>query len=151
MQNELARAQRERQPVAVLLIDLDRFKLVNDTHGHLVGDAVLREATQRMQSAIRRYDSVGRYGGEEFLVVLPGCSGAAAGQQAERIREAVARSPFLPGGDPLPVTCSIGVAWRNSPSVHDADHLIRESDIALYRAKDGGRNRIEAASPVAEI
>ena len=151
LQNELARAQREHQPVAVLLIDLDRFKLVNDTRGHLVGDAVLREATQRVQSAIRRYDSVGRYGGEEFLVVLPGCSGAAAGQQAERIREAVAHSPFLPGGDPLPVTCSIGVAWRNSPSVHDADHLIRESDIALYRAKDGGRNRIETALPVAEI
>ena len=150
LQNELARAQRERQPVAVLLMDLDRFKLVNDTRGHLVGDAVLREATQRVQSTIRRYDSVGRYGGEEFLVVLPGCSGAAAGQQAERIREAVARSPFLPGGDPLPVTCSIGVAWRNSPSVHDADHLIRESDIALYRAKDDGRNRVATATPVDE-
>ena len=151
LHKELARAGRERQPLAVLIIDLDRFKLVNDTRGHLAGDAVLREATQRIRGAIRRYDSLGRYGGEEFLVVLPGCTGAAARQQAERIREAVASAPFSPGGEPFAVTCSIGLSARQSPSVHDADHLIKESDEALYRAKNLGRNRVEAAPFLPEI
>ncbi len=147
LQAELSRSSRERQPVAVLLVDLDHFKQVNDTRGHIAGDAVLREATQRVQGTIRRYDSLGRYGGEEFLVVLPGCSGVAARQQAERIREAMARTAFVIGGEAIPVTCSIGIAWRDVPSVHDADQLIRESDLALYRAKDKGRNCVEIATP----
>jgi two-component system, cell cycle response regulator len=148
LHNELSRAGREHQPAAVLLADLDRFKLINDTRGHLTGDSVLREATQRMKSAVRRYDSLGRYGGEEFLFVLSGCSGATAGVQAERIREAVAGEPFHAGDDTFPVTCSIGTAWRDSPSVHDADQLIREADLALYRAKALGRNRVESSTVV---
>lgn len=151
LHNELARASREGHPLSVLIIDLDRFKLINDTRGHLAGDAVLRETTQRIRGAIRRYDSLGRYGGEEFLVVLPGCTGAAARQQAERIREAVACEPFSPDGEPLSVTCSIGISARQSPSVHDASHLIKESDEALYRAKNRGRNRVEAAPFLPEI
>jgi diguanylate cyclase (GGDEF)-like protein len=143
LRNELARAGRENQPVGVLLMDLDRFKLINDTRGHLAGDSVLREASQRMKAAVRRYDSIGRYGGEEFLVVLPGCSGSLASHQAERIREAVAGEPFTSGGVVFPVTCSIGASWSESPSVHDADQLIREADLALYRAKDRGRNCVE--------
>lgn len=151
LQNEMSRAGRENQPLGVLLMDLDRFKLINDTHGHLAGDAVLREASQRMKAAVRCYDSIGRYGGEEFLAVLPGCSGPAAGQQAERIREAVAGQPFPSGGDLLSVTCSIGVSWRDSPLVHDADQLIREADLALYRAKDRGRNCVEHDTSVAML
>jgi two-component system cell cycle response regulator len=150
LQNELARAERKQQPVAVLLMDLDRFKLVNDTWGHLAGDAVLREGAQRMKATIRRYDSLGRYGGEEFLAVLPGCSGPTALQQAERIRAEMARLPFSTGKEIFPVTCSIGAAWRNSPSVHDADQLIRESDLALYRAKNRGRNCVESTPSVDE-
>jgi two-component system, cell cycle response regulator len=147
LQTELARAERERQPAAVLLADLDRFKLINDTRGHLAGDEVLREASRRMKNAVRRYDSLGRYGGEEFLFVLPGCSGAEAFAQGERIRAALAAEPFSSSAEGLPVTCSIGAAWRDAPTIHDADQLIREADLALYRAKDLGRNRVEPSVP----
>ena len=143
LQTELGRAGREHQPVALLLVDLDRFKLINDTHGHLAGDAVLREAARRMKSAVRRYDSIGRYGGEEFLIVLPGCEGEAACVQANRVREALCSSPFDAQGLPLKVTCSIGVSCRGDASVGESDGLVREADVALYLAKDRGRNRVE--------
>jgi diguanylate cyclase (GGDEF)-like protein len=139
LDNELARSARSGSTVSVLMVDLDCFKSVNDTHGHLIGDAVLREAAGRLRSASRRYDSVGRYGGEEFLIVLPGSEIPAARVQAERLREAIAGTPFLANAQPLPVTCSIGLACSShcSPEV-----LIREADDALYRAKSGGRNRL---------
>ncbi|HTS26554.1 MAG TPA: diguanylate cyclase [Bryobacteraceae bacterium] len=143
LNNELARAWREALPVSLLMVDLDRFKQINDTHGHQAGDAVLREATRRMRSVTRRYDAVGRYGGEEFLVVLPACDGGAARVQAERVREAVASGPHDAGGVSLNVTCSIGVSGRSRPSLSDADALVRESDAALYRAKSLGRNCVE--------
>jgi len=147
---ELARSSRERQPLAVLLADLDRFKQVNDIHGHLAGDAVLRESAQRMKSALRRYDSVGRYGGEEFLIVLPGGCGQTAYQQAERVREAVAAAPVEFAGASLAVSCSIGMAYRETPFPRDACALIREADVALYVAKNLGRDQVSAfaAQPV---
>lgn len=147
LRNELSRGAREKQSTAVLLLDLDHFKQVNDTRGHMIGDAVLREATQRMKSAIRRYDSVGRYGGEEFLVVLPVSSDAEASQVAERVRQAVASEPYRAGNDSFSVTCSIGLCWRKSPYVHDADQMVREADTALYQAKNRGRNCVEVAFP----
>ena len=110
LRNELARADRERNSVAVLMVDIDKFKTINDTYGHLTGDAVLREVSSRMKSAIRRYDAVGRYGGEEFILVLPGCDGPAARQQAERIREAFVAQPCMACDRVIPVTCSIGVS-----------------------------------------
>lgn len=139
LDDELSRAARDGSSVSVLMVDLDRFKSVNDTHGHLAGDAVLREASSRLRSASRRYDSVGRYGGEEFLVVLPGCETAAAAVQAERLREAIAGIPFRADSRPLPMTCSIGLACSShcAPEV-----LIREADDALYQAKANGRNRV---------
>jgi two-component system cell cycle response regulator len=143
LHNELSRARRESHPVALLLVDLDRFKLINDTYGHLAGDTVLREATRRMKSAVRSYDAIGRYGGEEFLIVLPGCEGDAARVQAERIREAVAASPFAASAQSFTVTCSIGVSCRTRPSPLDTDSLVREADLAMYQAKDCGRNRVE--------
>ena len=143
LQNELARAGREGQPVSLLMADLDRFKSINDTHGHLAGDAVLREAVRRMKSAVRRYDAIGRYGGEEFLILLPGCEGEAACVQAERIREAVAAGPFAFGNESIAVTCSIGASFRSLPVEADTDSLVREADLALYRAKARGRNRVE--------
>ena len=142
-ENELARSSRASQPVSLLMVDLDRFKAINDTYGHLTGDAVLREAARRMKSAVRRYDAIGRYGGEEFLIVLPGCQGEAARYQAERIREAVSAAPFSSGSQSLPVTCSIGVSWREQPRAADIDGLVREADLALYSAKAAGRNRVE--------
>jgi diguanylate cyclase (GGDEF)-like protein len=142
LHNELARAAREVQPIAVLMVDLDHFKLVNDTYGHLVGDAVVREAACRMKASVRRYDAVGRYGGEEFLIVLPGCHGSDARDQAERIRESIASQPFVINGSPLVVTCSIGVSCRPAPTLLDSDDLVRDADQALYRAKDAGRDRV---------
>jgi two-component system, cell cycle response regulator len=144
LRTELARSGREGQPMAVLLADLDRFKSINDTYGHFAGDAVLRQSAQRMKSALRRYDALGRYGGEEFLMVLPGCAGSTACHQAERIREAVSASTMESDSDRLRVTCSIGVACREKPVPEDADGLIREADTALYVAKNLGRNQVAA-------
>ncbi len=150
LRSELARAERESRPLATLMVDLDHFKDVNDTYGHMAGDAVLREATQRMKSVVRLYDSLGRYGGEEFLIVLPGCDGADALAQAERIREAVGSKPFLIfNGKPLMVTCSIGVSCRRNAVPTDTDFLIHDADMALYHAKDAGRNQVTAACETA--
>ena len=139
---EIARSERELWPLAVLMVDLDRFKQINDTRGHMAGDAVLRQAARRMQAVTRQYDAPGRYGGEEFLIVLPGCGAREGCAQAERIREAFAREPFAAGGKSLAVTCSIGVSSRNACGDGDAECLIHEADEALYQAKNRGRNRV---------
>ena len=148
LHNEADRASREGYPLSLLIADFDHFKKVNDTHGHLAGDAVLREGARRMKSAVRRYDALGRYGGEEFLVVLSGCDSAAAHAQANRLREAIAAEPFLVGGAFLRVTCSVGVSSRVHPAISQVDALIREADLALYAAKNQGRDRVEECSGV---
>jgi two-component system cell cycle response regulator len=140
---EASRAGREGSALAVIMADLDHFKAVNDTHGHLAGDAVLREAVRRMQAGLRSYDHVGRYGGEEFLIVLPGTTGANALQLAERLRLAVAREPFDAAGMPLSVTASFGVTAAELPAAAVPERLIRLADYALYQAKEKGRDRVE--------
>ncbi len=139
LDDELSRATRAGTPVSVLMADLDRFKSINDTFGHLAGDAVLREAAHRLKSAARRYDSVGRYGGEEFLIVLPGCDATQAAVQAERMRDALGATPFSTPSQPVVVTVSLGVA---SSSEGASETLVRQADTALYWAKADGRNRI---------
>ena len=143
---EAERAMRERRPLALIMVDLDHFKAVNDTHGHLAGDAVLREASRRMKQVCRHYDAIGRYGGEEFLAVLPGSGREASLGQAERLRAVMASEPFVAGGVSLPVTCSIGVAWREHPLPSHLDAFLGEADAALYAAKNQGRNRVAAYS-----
>jgi diguanylate cyclase (GGDEF)-like protein len=146
LHKDLARAAREGRALSLLMVDLDHFKLVNDTWGHIAGDAVLRESARRMREAVRSYDSVGRYGGEEFLIVLPGCDADHAVSQAERVREKFACAPFFTGPGSLQVTCSIGASSRTLPSEADAEALMREADLALYSAKGDGRNRVERAA-----
>jgi two-component system cell cycle response regulator len=145
LQVEMERAAREQQPLAVLMADLDHFKQINDHHGHLAGDAVLRESADRMKSSIRCYDSLGRYGGEEFLAVLPGCDRDGARSQAERLRAAVATEPYPVGSETLRVSCSVGLTWLAAGVRGSTDSLIREADLALYSAKESGRNRVACA------
>ena len=144
LQIELERASRESQHISVLMADLDHFKQINDCYGHLAGDAVLRESATRMKDSSRRYDSLGRYGGEEFLMVLPGCTTDGALAQAERMRRSMASSPFCFGDYSAPVTCSIGLACRPPGIRGDTDSMVREADMALYAAKENGRNRVVA-------
>ena len=144
LETEMARGARESQPVSLLMMDLDRFKQINDTRGHLAGDAVLREAARRMKACIRCYDSAGRYGGEEFLFVLPACDFDGAWVEAERLRQAIGSAAFAFSGDTLTVTCSIGLACRGWNGALDTSALLREADAGLYVAKERGRNQVAA-------
>jgi two-component system, cell cycle response regulator len=146
LQNELARSSRTSEPLIVLMADLDGFKPVNDRFGHLVGDSVLRQVAARMRASVRRYDAVGRYGGEEFLIVLPGCGLPGGIIQAERIRDAIGAETFPAGHIDIALTCSLGAACAFPPPVQHADDLVRKADAALYRAKYNGRNRVVAAA-----
>lgn len=139
---ELNRTHRERQPLSLVLADLDRFKGVNDTYGHLAGDQVLIDVARRMRACLRSYDSLGRYGGEEFLLVLPNCGAAEAERLAERIRGAVSGAPFRAEGVDIRITLSQGVTSWADPEPIAIDHLIRSADGALYEMKASGRNGV---------
>jgi two-component system, cell cycle response regulator len=147
VRKELLRASRERLDLALLMVDLDHFKEINDSLGHPAGDAVLREAANRMIASVRRYDSIGRYGGDEFLVMLPGCGQESARVQAERLRQALNTGVFPVNEQALSVTCSIGCAALLGTGSSDVDALIRAADASLYKAKQQGRNRTELADP----
>ena len=143
---ELSRARREDNPVAVLMVDLDHFKSINDTHGHHVGDAVIIEAAHKMKGTVRDYDSVGRIGGEEFLIVLPGCDSRRAEQISERLLRAIAGAKVHARTGVVRVSLSAGVASTDRSKIASAESLLRAADLALYRAKRGGRARAEVAS-----
>lgn len=150
LQNEIGRSRREKTPMSLLMLDLDHFKKINDTYGHLAGDAVLREAAKRMKAVVRQYDAVGRYGGEEFLVLMPGSDVENSMAQAERIRQIIAAEPCPFGEANIPMTCSIGFASTASGIAPIPNELIREADSALYEAKRSGRNRtVAAVGPIA--
>jgi len=145
LRREIARAKRERNSVAVVMADLDHFKRINDSYGHLAGDAALRQVADRMRSSIRPYDAIGRYGGEEFLILLPGCNIPGAATVAERLMTSIAGQPVDLAGEKLLITCSLGVASNSEAPEADADWLIRAADAALYQAKSAGRDRVEFA------
>ena len=138
LEREVCRAQRDRFPITLVMLDLDHFKVINDTHGHLTGDEVLREAAGRLMEVMRPYDFAGRYGGEEFLVVLPSCASYNAVQRAEDFRRAIAERPVPTALGPVAITCSLGVAAYDY--IMPVEDLIHRADEALYRAKRQGRN-----------
>lgn len=146
---EVERAQRKATPLSLFLIDLDHFKRVNDNFGHLAGDAVLHEVAQRLNAAVRLYDIVGRYGGEEFVVAAADLESERPHQFAERLRLAVSSSPIRASDGSVPVTVSIGVATSESSTDYSIEKLIQTADAALYEAKHNGRNRVEMAHEAA--
>ena len=144
---ELERAAREDAPVSVIALDLDFFKSINDQHGHLVGDQALRLLAETLQRHKRSYDQVGRWGGEEFLVLLPRTTLADGCGVAERLRASVAETPLrLPNGQLVHVRASFGVSCTATPPI-PLDTLLQQADLALYRAKAQGRNQVCAFEP----
>jgi len=146
LERDLARARRGT-PISVGMIDADHFKHVNDTYGHPVGDQVLAELAKRIRGGIRDCDDVGRYGGEEFLVLLNNCDARHAHIAGERIRASVAQAPIVSTAGPLDVTVSVGLTTYG-PEPTAGDDLVAACDRALYTAKDKGRNRVETADSV---
>ena len=145
---ELIRGCRTGNPVCIVMADIDHFKRINDTHGHQAGDEVLCEVARRMQSSLRPYDTIGRFGGEELLLVLPGCGLEDGVKLAERICHLVRSEPVKAKNKPLDVSISLGVAVANPPVPADLEALLGSADAALYRAKEAGRNRVEfSANP----
>lgn len=141
LQREMDRAQGEGAPLAVVLADIDYFKKINDTLGHLAGDLILRDAARRMAQNIRPYDFIGRYGGEEFLIVMSGLADGDPTARLTQLQQAISQEPFLYVAESIHVTSSFGVAWIDAETVNVED-IIRRADEALYDAKASGRDRV---------
>ena len=142
MANELERSKRNFQPLYICMCDIDHFKKINDTHGHLAGDAVLKEIAERFNTSLRPYDICGRYGGEEFLIILNSKEDHVQ-DLFERVRQAIADNPFTYEQTVLNVTISCGVTLYSPPTdQRNSTQLLTDADTALYEAKNGGRNRI---------
>ena len=145
LDRELARSERDGLSVSVIMADIDHFKKVNDSYGHLTGDVVLRVTAGKMHAMMRSYDSIGRYGGEEFLVVLSECYGDSAVAFAQRLCDSIGGAPVDTPEGLIPVTVSLGVATSDSDKRLNAHSLLKAADAALYLAKEKGRNRVEVA------
>ncbi|HVX83459.1 MAG TPA: sensor domain-containing diguanylate cyclase [Phycisphaerae bacterium] len=143
LDHQCAQAVTGGAPLAVLLADVDHFKRINDTCGHAAGDGVLREIGKRLLNALRREDAVGRFGGEEFLIVAPVRAAEQGADLARRIVQRIADTPIASSAGPLPVTVSVGGFCGILPSADAADAIIERADAALYQAKDRGRNRVQ--------
>jgi len=153
LKGELERTRRSNGSLGLIMADIDHFKKINDTYGHLIGDTVLKEASSRLNATLRSYDSVGRYGGEEFLIIVPGCDALNLMVTAERLRHCIADHPVDTDAGPIPVTLSLGVVAVEVSAQEsiDGEALLRAADQALYMAKAGGRNRVEAPPAVRAI
>ncbi len=141
LEREMSRSQRHKSPMSLLLYDIDHFKKINDTHGHLAGDYVLRDSAAVIKAMVRKEECFARYGGEEFALVQPEVSIAPATVVAEKIRKAIEGATFSFENQAIPCTVSVGVAELD-PSMHDASEFIKRADERLYRAKREGRNRV---------
>ena len=143
LQRELSRSKRKSEPVALIMGDIDHFKAINDSRGHMAGDAVIREVAKRLRHTVRTSDLVGRYGGEEFVILAIDCPAEAAGRLADRMRRAVSTNPIPFADGAITATMSLGVAAALDG--YDGEDLLRAGDEALYRAKRAGRDRVELA------
>ena len=143
LKREIARSDREQKPTTIILADLDHFKSVNDSLGHAAGDMVLKEVAERLRADLRPYDFVGRYGGEEFLLILPNCGSVVGLRRADEIRGFVSKAPVTTTFAKIPLTVSMGVSATDLREAATAESLLQEADLALYRAKQNGRNRVE--------
>jgi two-component system, cell cycle response regulator len=146
LREEFERSRRSGEPLAVVMIDLDRFKRVNDTYGHPTGDVILYETAQILRETAREIDMVGRYGGEEFIAILPNTDEPEGAHFAERVRTAVEEHLFRDEANEVEMTCSSGVASFPDSGADSPEELLKRADEALYAAKEGGRNRVVSAS-----
>jgi diguanylate cyclase (GGDEF)-like protein len=142
LDDEFKRSKRYRTPLSCLMVDVDRFKSINDEHGHEIGNAVLQELATRMTDTMREVDVVARYGGEEFVLLLPETGGPQGVMAAERLRLAVGGRMFQVEGRTIAATISAGVSYYPAPNLETRDDLLRAADRALYRAKRAGRDRV---------
>ena len=140
---EVSRAERYQTPLALIMADLDQFKETNDRYGHPAGDRALAETARRLRTSLRVSDSIGRYGGDEFVIVAPGCTANSAALLAERFRLLIATQPVILEAGEIHLTMSFGVA--GTTDLKNADDLLRAADEALHRAKNSGRNRVKGA------
>jgi diguanylate cyclase (GGDEF)-like protein len=141
LERDLLRAERDHEPVGLIMIDVDHFKAINDSRGHAAGDTVLRIIASSIAAVVRPYDSVGRIGGEEFLIVAPNCGPTETWELAERVRSHVAGCSIMAGGTSVQVSLSLGVATGQTAA--EIEKLLRAADVAMYQAKNAGRNRVE--------
>ncbi len=152
LSSELSRAERAKRGLGVIMSDIDHFKKINDTYGHAAGDEVLRQAAKRMLGAIREGDALGRYGGEEFMLVLTECHGLEGAKVvAERIRERFVEGPFITAFGEIPVTVSLGLVYCEPVAGVDEQAMTQKADALLYQAKRNGRNRVEVSGEVTAV
>jgi two-component system cell cycle response regulator len=151
LQREIARGGREHNCMSIILGDLDHFKRINDTLGHAAGDEVLKEVARRLKVDLRPYDLVGRYGGEEFLILLPGCNLENGIRRADAIRSLVCKDPIETPFGTASATMSMGVTATSDTRDCSVSELLRQADLSLYEAKKKGRNRVEVFSPSANF
>jgi diguanylate cyclase (GGDEF)-like protein len=140
---EIARGRREQRPVGMVLADLDHFKKINDTYGHSAGDRALQETTRRLRAGLGVYDGVGRYGGEEFLLILPGCDLAATRERADSIRHLIEKDAMVTPQGSFTATASMGATVADFAVDASVEVLLEQADQALCQAKHNGRNRVE--------
>jgi len=146
LEREFSRSGREGKAATLIMADIDHFKRVNDSLGHAAGDEVLKEVAKRLKADLRPYDVVGRYGGEEFLIILPGCDLVTGARRADEVRKLVAKDPILTPFGTTSTTVSMGVSATTPDRNHTVSDFLHEADISMYAAKQNGRNRIELFS-----
>jgi len=150
LEREVSRGARDEKPASIILADIDHFKRVNDTLGHAAGDEVLKEVARRLKVDLRPYDLVGRYGGEEFLLILPGCNLTNGSRRADDIRKLVAGQPIKTPAGAASATISMGVTATDASRYCTPAEFLQEADVSLYAAKKNGRNRVEIFVPAAK-